>query len=129
MDACRASSCCPGARSALWTEPPVVHLAREVRVVLARAPGAEVPVVARRAAGVLQRRWRSWISSPQRRLTRLSTPWTNEPLQPSTTNLNLFNTGFPHTGKSKYLLRNKYLLGIKKFPIIIIIFAPKILRL
>lgn len=99
MDACRASSCCPGARSAPWTEAPQVHSAREVRVALERVPGVEVPAVARRAAGVLQRRWRLWISNPQRRLTRLSTPWTNEPLQPSTMNLNLFSTGFPHTGK------------------------------
>jgi len=101
MDACRASSCCHGARSALWTEVPAVPLARAMRAVpvpvqaAAVVAGAAVP----RPAGVRQRRWRSWISSPQRRLTRLSIRWTSEPSPHSTTSHNIFNTGSPLTGE------------------------------
>lgn len=101
MDACRASSCCRGAKSALWMEAPVVLSERVTRVVpvpvLATAvmAGATAP---RAAPGVSPRRWRSWISSPQRRLTRLSIPWTNAPLPHSTMNHNTFSTGFPRTG-------------------------------
>ena len=101
MDACRASSCCHGARSALWTEVPAVPLAKAMRAVpvpvqaAAAVAGAVVP----RPAGVRQRRWRSWISNPQRRLTRLSIRWTNELSPHSTTSHNIFNTGSPLTGK------------------------------
>lgn len=100
MDACRASSCCRGAKSALWMEAPVVPSERVTRVavpVLATVvmAGATAPQA---APGVPPRRWRSWISSPQRRLTRLSIPWTNAPLPHNTTNHNTFNTGSPRTG-------------------------------
>lgn len=99
MGACRASSCCHGARSALWTEVPAVPLAKAMRAVpvpvqaAAAVAGAAVP----RPAGVRQRRWRSWISSPQRRHTRLSIRWTSEPSPHSTTSHNIFSTGSPLT--------------------------------
>ena len=99
MDACRASSCCRGARNVPWTEVPSV---RGTRVV----PGLEAGVVsaeARRVPGAHRRRWRLWISSPQRRPSRLNTPWTKEPSLPSTTNLNIYNTGSPPTGKNPTL--------------------------
>lgn len=95
MDACRASSCCRGARNVPWTEVPWVRGTRLV-------PGLEAVVAsaeALRVPGAHRRRWRSWILSPQRRPTRQNIPWTKEPLPPSTTNLNISNTGFPHTGK------------------------------
>lgn len=101
MDACRASSCCHGARSALWMEVPAVPLARAMRAVpvpvqaAVAVAGAAVP----RPAGVRQRRWRSWISNPQQRPTRLSIRWTNEPLPHSTMSHNIFSTGSPLTGR------------------------------
>lgn len=105
MDACRASSCCHGARSALWTEVPAVPLAKAMRAVpvpvqgVAVVAGAAVP----RPAGVRQRRWRSWISSPQRRLTRPSIRWTSERSPHSTTSHNIFSTDSLLTGKFRSL--------------------------
>lgn len=101
MDACRASSCCHGVKNAPWTEVPVVPSARAMRAVPVPVPAAAVAVVAvpLPARGVPQRRWRLWISSLQRRLTRLSIRWTNELSPHSTTNHSIFSTGFPLTGK------------------------------
>lgn len=103
MDACRASSCCRGARNAPWMEVPVVPSEKVTRVVpvpiLATVVVAGAAVVPQAAQGVPPRRWRSWISSPQRRPTRLNIPWTNEPLPHNTTNHSIFSTGFPRTGK------------------------------
>lgn len=101
MDACRASSCCHGARCALWTEVPAVPLARAMRAVPVRvqaAAGAAAGAAVPRPA-VCARRWRSWISSPQRRPTRLSIRWTIESLPHSTTNRNIFSTGSPLMGE------------------------------
>jgi len=99
MDVCRASSCCHGARSVPWTEVPAVPLVRVMRAVpvpvqaaaAAAVAGAEVP----RPAGVRQRRWRSWISSPQRKPTRLSTHWTNELSLHNTMSHNIFSIDSP----------------------------------
>lgn len=100
MDACRASSCCHGARNVPWTEVPVVPSVRATRAVPVPAAEAEaVVVVPQQARGVPQRRWRSWISSPQRRPMRLNTRWTNEPLPHSTTSRNIFSTDSPLTGE------------------------------
>lgn len=97
MDACRASSCCHGVKNAPWTEVPVVPSAKATRAVPVPVPAAvAVPLPAR---GVPQRRWRSWISSLQRRLMRLSIRWTNEPSPHNITNHSIFNIGFPLTGK------------------------------
>lgn len=101
MDACRASSCCRGAKSALWMEVPVVPSEKVTRVVPVPILGAVVvarATVPQATPGVPPRRWRSWISSPQRRPTRLNIPWTNEPLPHNTTNHSIFSTGFPRTG-------------------------------
>lgn len=96
MDACRASNCCHGARSAPWT---VVPSERETRVVPELEVAAVEAAVARIVPGAHQRRWRSWISSPQRRPTRQNTPWTKEPSPPNTMNLSISSTDFPHMGK------------------------------
>lgn len=107
MDACRASSCCRGAKSAPWMEVPVVPSEKVTRVVPVPVLAAVVvagAAVPQAAPGVPPRRWRSWISSPQRRPTRLSIPWTNEPLPHSTTNHSIFSTGFPRTGEFHIIL-------------------------
>lgn len=102
MDACRASSCCREAKNAPWMEVPVVPSEKVTRVVPVPILATVVvagAVVPQATPGVPPRRWRSWISSPQRRLTRLNIPWTNEPLPHNTTNHSIFSTGFPRTGK------------------------------
>lgn len=115
MDACRASSCCHGARSVPWTEVPAVPLAKAMRAVpvpvqaVAAAAGAAVP----RPAGVRRRRWRSWISSPQRRPMRPSIHWTNEPSLHSTTSPNIFSTDSPLTGKFHLSYTNRHITWFK----------------
>lgn len=107
MDACRASSCCHGARCALWTEVPAVSLARAMRAVPVPVQAAAVAVsgAAVPRPAVYARRWRSWISSPQRRPTRLSIRWTIESSPHNTTNHNIFSTGSPLTGELPLLCR------------------------
>lgn len=78
---------------------PSGRATRVVPVPVPAAAGAAAAgvVVPRLTPGAPPRRWRSWISSPQRRLTRLSTLWTNEPLRHSTTSPSIFNIDFPRT--------------------------------
>lgn len=71
----------------------------------AGAAAAGVVVVPRLTPGAPPRRWRSWISSPQRRLTRLSTLWTNEPLRHNTTSPSIFNIDFPRTEVRRIMAR------------------------
>lgn len=101
MDACRASSCCHGARCAPWTEVPAVSLARAMRAVPVPVQGAAAAVAGAAVPrpAVYARRWRSWISSPQRRPTRLSIRWTIESSPHNTTSHNIFSTGSPLTGE------------------------------
>lgn len=109
MDACKASNCCHGARSVRWTEVPAVPSARVMTAVPVPVPAGVVAAagaaaVPRPARGVPQRRWRSWISSPQRRPTRLSIPWTNELLPHSTTNHSIFSIDSPLMGEFFWVL-------------------------
>lgn len=116
MDACKASNCYHGVRNAPWMEVAGIHLVKATKQVqdlegptVAMAAALALPAArtapvsvapARRRPGEHPRRWRSWISSPQRRPTRQSTPSTNELSPLSTMSLNIFNIDFPRTGNS-----------------------------